>query len=140
MTELQAVVGKVQLDKLDYILREHKKRYRELEKILQTKYLLREIPTKSEIIYDTFIFFVKNKNKKNQIIKLLNKEGFGTKNLPDAIKWHCASFWDHALPKKQIKRIEKTKMLLLNSIAIPISLKKSIKQYKSLSQKIQNLS
>ena len=39
MTELQAVVGKVQLDKLDYILREHKKRYRELEKILQKKIL-----------------------------------------------------------------------------------------------------
>ena len=102
MTELQAVVGKVQLDKLDYILREHKKRYRELEKILQTKYLLREIPTKSEIIYDTFIFFVKNKNKKNQIIKLLNKEGFGTKNLPDAIKG-IVLLWDHALPKNKLK-------------------------------------
>ena len=29
--------------------------------------------------------------------------GFGTKNLPDAIKWHCSYFWPHALKKKQQK-------------------------------------
>ena len=139
MTEMQAVIGKVQLGKLNYILKEQKKRYLELEKKLKNKFELRKIPNKSEIIYDTFIFFEKNKIKRNRIIKLLNKEGFGTKNLPDAIKWHCASYWDHALPKKQIIRIEKTKEILSISIAIPISLKKSVTQYRSLSRKISNL-
>ena len=139
MTELQAVVGKVQLDKLDFILREHKKRYLELDKVLKRKYPLRKIPNKSQIIHDTFIFFVKDKLNRNKIIKLLNKEGFGTKNLPDAIKWHCASYWSHALPKKQIKRVERTKKLLSISIAIPISLKKSQQAYKILSNKISNL-
>ena len=35
MTELQAVVGKVQLKKIDFILKENKKRYLEIEKVLK---------------------------------------------------------------------------------------------------------
>ena len=136
MTELQAVVGKVQLKKIDIILKENKKRYLEIEKVLKKKYELRRIPKNSKIIYDTFIFFEKNKLKRNQIVKLLNKTKFGTKNLPDAIKWHCAYYWDHALPKQQINRVKKTNDLLKASIAIPISLKKNIKQYQDLANKI----
>ncbi len=136
MTEMQAIIGKVQLKKLEYILKENKKRYLGIESILKSKYLLRQIPAKSKIIYDTFIFTVKDKIKRKKIIKTLNKEGFGTKNLPDAIKWHCAYYWDHALPLKQTKRIIKSKKILSNSIAIPILLKKSPHQYKKLAKKI----
>ena len=56
--------------------------------------------------------------------------------MPDAIKWHCAYYWDHALPKQQINRVKKTNDLLKASIAIPISLKKNIKQYQDLANKI----
>ena len=140
MTELQAVVGKVQLKKIDFILKENKKRYLEIEKVLKKKYELRRIPKNSKIIYDTFIFFEKNKLKRNQIVKLLNKTKFGTKNLPDAIKWHCAYYWDDALPKQQINRVKKTNDLLKASIAIPISLKKNIKQYQDLANKILKIS
>ena len=79
MTELQAVVGKVQLKKIDFILKENKKRYLEIEKVLKKKYELRRIPKNSKIIYDTFIFFEKNKLKRNQIVKLLNKTKFEQK-------------------------------------------------------------
>ena len=100
---------------------------------------MREEPKKGEQIYDTLILFMKNKKKRNKIVNFLKKEGFGTKNLPDAIKWHCASFWKHALPKNQIKRIKKTKVLLENSIAIPIWLRKSVADYNKLGKKLHNI-
>ena len=67
---------------------------------------------------------------------MLNIKGFGTKNLPDAIKWHCAYFWDHALTPLQISKLKKTKILLENSIAVPIWLKKSEKKYKTIGREI----
>ena len=82
---------------------------------------------------------MKNKNKKNQIIKLLNKEGFGTKNLPDAIKWHCAFYWDHLLEKKQISSLAKTKKILTNAIAIPIFLKKPQSKYLKITKAINSI-
>ena len=46
--------------------------------------------------------FLSQKNK-NIVIKYLNNSGIGTKNLPDAIRWHCAHFWKHALDQKYKK-------------------------------------
>ena len=99
---------------------------------------LREIPEKSSPIYDTFIFFVKNKNLQKSIIKILNKEKIGTKNLPDAIEWHCAAYWDHAISKSKISRIIHTKRLLETAIAIPVLLKKKTSFYSKLSLKLKN--
>ena len=79
---------------------------------------VREIPAMSSPIYDTFIFYIKNKNLKRNIIKILKKEKIGTKNLPDAVEWHCASYWDHAISKSKISRIKYTKRLLDTAIAI----------------------
>ena len=139
ITEMQAVVGKVQLSKLDKIINLQKKRYKELNNALKKKYELREIPKNSKITFDTFIFFIKNKDIRNKVIKLLNRKKFGTKNLPDAIKWHCSAFWDHALDSKEVKKSIPTKKLLNTAIAIPISLKRSIKEYRNLSNQISKI-
>jgi 8-amino-3,8-dideoxy-alpha-D-manno-octulosonate transaminase len=136
MTEMQAIVGKEQLKKLDKIVSENEKRYKALEKNLKNLFQLRDQPKNSKQIYDTLIITVKNKRIRKKIVSILNKEKFGTKNLPDAIKWHCAYFWNHALPKKQILRIKDTKIKLENSIAIPIWLRKSKKDYDILGKKL----
>ena len=49
---------------------------------------------------------------KSEIINILKKYKFGTKNLPDAMEWHCAYYWNRALPKQQIKNVIKTKNIL----------------------------
>lgn len=139
MTELQAVIGKVQLKKLNFILKENKKRYDILFKFLSKKFETREIPANSSPINDTFIFFVKNLNEKKIVLKCLNDSGFGTKNLPDAIEWHCSYYWDHALNKSQIQYSKTSLKILNNAIAIPILLKKTQKQYVSLSKKLINI-
>ena len=136
MTEMQAIIGKEQLKKLDKIISENKKRYKALETRLNNLVTFRNEPKNSKQIYDTLIITIKNKKIRKQIVKILNQEKFGTKNLPDAIKWHCAYFWKHALPKRQISRIKKTMIILQNSVAIPIWLKKSVKDYDNLGRKI----
>jgi len=68
----------------------------------------------------------------------LKKVGIGTKNLPDAIKWHFAFYWRHAISKKQLKNTYKSKKILENYIAVPILLKKSVTFYREISKNLAN--
>ena len=135
MTELQAVIGKEQVSRFNYILNENKRRYQILNKNLSKYFELREIPENSKPNYDTFIFYVK-KNEKEKILKSIKNSKFGTKNLPDSIKWHCSYYWDHVFNKKEIQSSKKTLNLLKTAIAIPILLKKSLKDYEVLVKNI----
>jgi 8-amino-3,8-dideoxy-alpha-D-manno-octulosonate transaminase len=136
MTEMQAAVGKVQLGRLDYIIKENRARYLAFEKNIPKKIKTRKIPVLSEIIYDTFIVFTESVDDKEKYIKILNDEGFGTKNLPDAMEWHCSAYWGHALDEKQIEHSQKTKYILEKSVAVPIWLKKNVIDYTELSKKL----
>lgn len=139
MTELQAIVGKVQLTKLNFILSENKKRYQVLEKFININVVRRKLTENSETIYDTFIFKIKDQIIRNKIIKILKKLSFGTKNLPDALEWHCSYFWDHALDKREIKNSKNDKDRLIEMIAIPILLRKSVNDYKILAKEINDI-
>ena len=52
--------------------------------------------------FDNFIFFIKNNYEKKEVLAVLKKHKIGTKNLPDAIKWHCAFYWKHIFNKKEL--------------------------------------
>ena len=136
MTEMQAAVGKVQLGKLNYIINENKKRYVSFERNLSSSASRRKIPEGSEPIYDTFILFIEDKSKRENVVNILHKKGFGTKNLPDAIEWHCSSFWNHALSSKEIEHSNSTKLLLETAVAVPIWLKRSEEDYSNLAKKL----
>tara|TARA_B100000795_G_scaffold150551_1_gene112736 strand:+ start:13863 stop:14999 length:1137 start_codon:yes stop_codon:yes gene_type:complete len=139
MTEIQATIGKVQLKKLNFMLKQNYQRYALLEKELIKKFELRLIPDNSVPTFDTFIFFVKDKILRKKIVDLLIAKKIGTKNLPDAIEWHCAYFWEHALSKKHIIHSKKTKKILETAIAIPIWLSKSKKQYSYIGKAIAKI-
>ncbi len=138
MTELQAAVGIAQLKKLKFILRENKKRFNHLEKALKNKTYVRKIYPGSIPSYDTFLFKVK-KNKKKIIVKYLNKIGVGTKNLPDAIKWHFAFYWKHAVNQKQLRNTVSSKKILDEYIAIPILINKNENLYNKIGVDISKL-
>ena len=72
-------------------------------------------------------------------MKYLNSTGVGTKNLPDAIKWHFAFFWKHAVTKDQIKNTLVSKKILEKYIAIPILLRKKIEFYEKISANLIKL-
>ena len=92
------------------IINDNKFKYKALEKIIRPYFELRKINSGSEIIYDTLIVYEKD-SEKRKIIKILNSLGFGTKNLPDAMEWHCTFYWDHALDKKEITKSKKLHIL-----------------------------
>lgn len=139
MTELQAAVGLAQLPKLNYILRESKKRFLAIENKLKNKVKLRGIYKGSIPNYDTLIFKIDNKKKRARIVKYLNTTGVGTKNLPDAIKWHFAFFWKHAVTKDQIKNTLISKKILEKYIAIPIFLRKKVEVYEKIATNLIKL-
>ncbi|MDA8933120.1 DegT/DnrJ/EryC1/StrS family aminotransferase [Candidatus Pelagibacter ubique] len=135
MTELQGAIGKVQLKKLNSLLKDNEKKFQILEKNI-INFSHREMPKNGQSNFDNFIFYVKNNREKNEVLKILKKHKIGTKNLPDAIKWHCAFYWKHIFKKKDLKNILKTKKILDKAIAIPIFFKKSTSFYKKLSFEI----
>ena len=73
------------------------------------------------------------------LVNELGKNNIGTKNVPDAIEWHCSAYWSHALSKKQVNHSKITKKLLSKSIAIPIWLKKSLSEYSIIGKKIKDI-
>ncbi len=139
MTELQAAVGIAQLKKLKFIIKENKKRYTTLFNILNKKFPIRYKFKDSTSSMDTFMFRVDNKKLRLKIINFLRNSGIGIKNVPDAIRWHFASYWPHAVSKKQINSIIHSKKLIEKYIAIPISLKVSEKVYNQIGKKLISL-
>ena len=62
-------------------------------------------------IFDTFIFKLKDIKDKTENIKIF-KKGIGTKNIPDALKWHCSFYWRYMLSNKNIKNSRSSSSLL----------------------------
>ena len=139
MTEIQGVLGKIQLKKLKFMIKQNEARYSILDKYISKIFEVRLIPPQSNGSYDAYIFFVDNSKIRKKILKYLSDIKLGTKNLPDAMEWHCSFFWEHALDKKNIQRSKKTKNLLTTAIAIPILLKRSKNTYKKIGSYISSL-
>ena len=138
MTELQGAIGKVQLKKLNSLLKDNQKKFMAIKNNIK-RFEHRWMTKNGKSNFDNFIFYVKNKDQKKQVLKILKKYKIGTKNLPDAIKWHCAFYWSHIFYKKDLKKIHKTKKILDNAIAIPIFFKKSLSFYQKLSFEINKI-
>jgi len=139
MTEMQGAIGIAQLKKLNFILRENKLRYKILENLISKKFKIRKKIKFNEPSYDTFMFEVDNSRKKKKIINFLKKNNIGTKNVPDALKWHFATYWKHAIKKSQINSLNKSAKKIHNYIAIPILIKKNISIYKKIGNYINKI-
>ena len=137
MTELQGAIGKAQLLKIKKLIIDNKKKYNILKKKI-SNFEKRVLVNNGISNYDTYIFFTKNNIQKKKILNILKKNKIGTKNLPDAIKWHCATFWKHVLNKNEIRKIDKLFKYLNSSIAIPILFKKSNSFYDKLAKEIND--
>lgn len=128
MSELQAAVGLAQLKKLDYIVNTNRAHYKVYEDALKDIKVInfRRIPVKSVPLCDCLIFSFPEIKQTQEFIKLIGERGIWTKNVPDAIEWHFARYWDHIFTKFGISKEELWKMtqpsadLLDRSVAIPI--------------------
>ncbi len=139
ITEMQAAVISVQLDKLEFIVNENFKRYSILkEKIGQYTHVRKEFDNHSGS-YDTFIFSVDKKETCNKIINFLNTESIGTKIIPDAMEWHCSAYWGHALEKNEVQDSLSSLDHLEHSIGIPILINLPTETYFELGDSIIKL-
>ena len=77
-----------------------------------------------------------NEKQKKRVLQSIKKKNFGTKNLPDAIKWHCSYYWKHCLNKREIKNSLSTKKMLEQAIAIPINYRVKALKYERLAKNI----
>ncbi len=141
MSELNAVVGKVQLKKLDFITAESGKRYDALDQgITASAYKKRAIPAQATPAFDTYIVEVNDAQIREHAIQKLGELGFGTKNLPDAMNWHCSVFWDHMGFDTRTPAQLETLALLERQIAIPVTLGKSVDEFAALANALNELS
>ena len=127
-TEMTGAIGLTQLKKINKILQKNKENYNEIIKIFK-KYKqvkLRKIPGKSTPLHDCIIFNFESKKLSKKFVELINNQGLNTKNVPDAIEWHFAMYWDHifkkfGMNKKKLKSIlKKSNDILERSVSIPI--------------------
>jgi 8-amino-3,8-dideoxy-alpha-D-manno-octulosonate transaminase len=106
MMEIPAAIGLVQLGRLDFALgrlQENKRRLKEgIRDIPGIEF--RELPNPEGDTCDTLVFFLGDAKTALAFAKSLKERGIGTKNLPDAVRWHFASTWDHMLPRFDLYR------------------------------------
>ena len=97
VSEIVGAVGLVQLKKMPFILKKNKRYYKIFENVLQ-KYKdikLRKIPKYNTPLMDCIIFNFKTKNIASKFLMEISKIKIATKNIPDALEWHFAKYWDH---------------------------------------------
>lgn len=131
MTELQAAVAMTQLKKLDYIVAQNRRNYLIMEERLSCieGIKLRSIPEKCKPLCDTLIIQFEEKELADKCVRKFAKIGINTKNVPDAIEWHFAKYWDHMLDKIEMSYKELQLHLVPSSniiercIAFPVMVK-----------------
>lgn len=141
MTEIQAVIARAQLKKLDYIVKKNRANYSKIEAIFKKVKLgsLRNIPEKCKPLCDTLIFQFDTKEIAQDFVNRIEKRGLGTKNLPDAIEWHYAKYWDHMLDHFEMskydfsKSLENSSMIIERSVALPVMVRTSQEELEEIS-------
>ena len=147
MTELQAAIGLAQLKKLDFIVETNRRNYQIYFEALQGLDGLefRRIPKKCTPLCDCLIFSFPEIDLAEEYVHLLNENGLGTKNVPDAIEWHFARYWDHifskfGFTKEQLyEHTAPSAKLIDRSVAIPIMVKTEIDHLNKNAELIHDL-
>jgi len=139
MTEIQAVIAKSQLKKLDYIVEKNRENYSIIKSALsEIKGLkFRKVPDKCTPLFDTLIIQFDSKKNTDNIVSELQKKGIGTKNVPDAIEWHFAKYWSHMVKyfdsneKDMVKLFNPSSKIIERCVALPIFVKTPIDKVKN---------
>lgn len=95
MTELQAAIGIEQLKKLDMIVGTQKANKAKLMQGLDLGLPYRRSLDPEGDNGELLVFFMPDRERTAVFTAKMREAGLGTKNLPDAIKWHFSKHWDH---------------------------------------------
>jgi len=123
MMEVQGALGLVQLKRLKDVIALHRKNKQLLLDGIQDIVDLRYRPDPLGDICASVSFFFEIPQQAQLFVKKWNEAGYGTFNLPDAMRWHNACDWNHI--KMQTTGLMRSNELLNRCIAIPVTAKMS---------------
>lgn len=142
MTELQGAIGLVQLGKLDMIIDKQRTNKKKLKSLLQGfPFRFRRIVNPGEI-GDSIIFFLESREQATKFVNGLKYEGLGTKNVPDAMRWHFAKHWRHIFAKygwykdTYIEQWQQSADLLERAVALPVMVKMTEDRINEIAEKV----
>lgn len=148
MTELQGAIGIVQLGKLDMILSSQRANKAKLKKKLSENrfpFRYRKILDEGEL-GDALIFMLKDRAQTQAFLAGMKREGLGTKNVPDAIRWHFAKHWSHMFQKHGWYREtyqtqwQRSADILETAIALPIMIRMTDERIEEIAHKVLKIS
>lgn len=130
MTELQGAIGLAQLKKFDDIVRiQRANRQSLMDGLTSVPCDFRKLVDPHGGAGDTLVMLAGSQEQATKVVAKMKEQGLGTKNLPDAMKWHFAGFWAHLSGRsrkfdKALKGGWSPSAEILNrSIAVGISVK-----------------
>lgn len=148
MTELQGAIGIVQLSKLEHIISTQRKNKGKLKQLLIDggfPFRFRKIHDPGEG-GDALFFILNSREQTNAFLQKMKAVGLGTKNVPDAMRWHFAKHWSHMFLKHEVYREtyltqwQKSADILEQSIALPIMIKMSDDLIEEIADKLLKIS
>jgi 8-amino-3,8-dideoxy-alpha-D-manno-octulosonate transaminase len=121
MNEVQGAIGLVQLSKLQKTIDAHKKNKQLFLENLKDTVELRSRPDPFGDIGVSVSFFCNGFDKTMDFLRKWTEKGYTTYNLPDAAKWHVATYWKHI--NFRSKGLFESGNTLTRTIAIPVRAK-----------------
>ncbi len=144
MTEIHGAIGIVQLGKLDGILAAQRANKAKLKQLLSDggfPFAMRRILDEGEL-GDAVVFFLTDRDQTQRFLAGMKREGIGTKNVPDAMRWHFAKHWSHMFTKYGWYRDsfetewQRSADILERAIALPIMIKMSDERIGEITKKL----
>ncbi len=142
MSELQAAFALAQFKKLDYILKSQKVNQIKLKNaIADIGFEFRTIPDVEGDIGDSIVFYLDTKEQAYKFAQKMGEKGLATKNLPDAIKWHFAKYWQHMFKEFSFYNDGQNHWttsddILSRSIALPVMVNMTDEQINTIATKL----
>jgi 8-amino-3,8-dideoxy-alpha-D-manno-octulosonate transaminase len=146
MTELQGAIGIVQLGKLEAIIaaqRANKARLTPLVSALGIRG--RRLNDPEGELGDAIVMLFDDRQTTARFLAGLKREGLGTKNVPDAMRWHFAKHWSHMFEKygwyrdSYREQWQRSADLLECAIALPVMVKMDEARIALIGDKLQNI-
>jgi 8-amino-3,8-dideoxy-alpha-D-manno-octulosonate transaminase len=143
MNELQGAIGLVQLGKLDGMnnaTRENKRKLK--ERLKNLKFQFRTLADEQGELGDALIFYLESAQAAQAFAQKMSEKGLGTKNLPDAIRWHFAKHWRHMFEEYDFYRHgyqtqwQASADILERSIALPVMVKMTEDRINEVADKV----
>ena len=146
MTELQGAIGIVQLGKLDSIVNAQRQNKARLTALMGELGIRgRRINDEAGELGDAVVMFFDDRQTSSRFLAGLKREGLGTKNVPDAMRWHFAKHWSHMFEKYGWYRDsyrtqwQRSADILECAIALPVMVKMDDARISLIGEKLQKI-